>query len=220
MHELELYISNNPTTPVKDIAKMFSVSEVTVRRRFHKLGVPFTNIVKKEELDGEEWKTLDSPFDIYEISNYGRVRNAKTGHFKKLSKNERGYWVVDFEVAGGARSKTRVHRLIARHFIFNPDPSNKTEVNHKDGDTSNLDISNLEWCSKKENMDHAWENSLLASVKISKEKAEELCIALTRRKADGKSLRVVAEEHQVPLTLVERISARKTWLRISKKYIW
>lgn len=220
MQTLEEFIQANPSTPVKAIAEQFGVSTITVQRRFKKLGVPFPGHTEATDLPGEIWQTLNAPFQAIAVSTCGRVKNVNTNHLKKLSQNERGYWVVDLEGAAGVRKKARVHRLMAEAFLENTDPESKVEVNHKDGDTSNNSLDNLEWCTKQENMDHASDNRLFTVATIDHDKVHEICRALVRRKADGKSLKVLAQELGIPKTLIERISARKTWKRISCNYEW
>lgn len=61
-----------------------------------------------------------------------------------------GYWTVDIK-----GNPTRLHRLLADHFI--PNPENKAYVNHKDGDKLNLDLPNLEWSTPSENNQHAYD---------------------------------------------------------------
>lgn len=89
--------------------------------------------------------------DKYAISNFGRVKNVRTNKFLKLH-NFRGYDTVQL-VIQGKKQTFRVHRLVARCFI--PNPYSKPYVNHKDGNKCNNHISNLEWCTAKENDIHA-----------------------------------------------------------------
>lgn len=163
----------------------------------------------------ERWKRIDD--SRYSVSTFGRVRNDETGLIMAQYQNLRGYWIINLYFAG-KRYVKRTHRLVAEAFI--PNPEERPEVNHKDGDTSNPRKSNLEWVTKAENMEHASREGLFTVAKISPGTAKTICASLSRRKAEGKSLRQVAEAHGVPVTLVERISARKTWTSISCEYEW
>lgn len=103
----------------------------------------------------EKWKNIGSNPN-YIVSNTGRVR--RKGNNKDHSmRDTKGYLTTDL-YRNGKRKKARVHRLVAEEFV--PNPYNKPEVNHKDGDKHNNNASNLEWVTKKENCRHAWNNGL------------------------------------------------------------
>ena len=103
----------------------------------------------------EEWKEVGDGFD-YSVSNSGRVRRNGSPRDKAV-RDRMGYLTVDL-YKNGKRSTKRVNRLVAGAFIPNPD--NKPEVNHKDGNRHNNTVSNLEWATKLENVKHAWETGL------------------------------------------------------------
>ena len=84
----------------------------------------------------------------YAISNKGRVWSKKRDKFLTLSVNSSNYKKV---VLDG--KNYYVHKLVAKVFCSNPDELE--EVNHIDGDTTNNVFTNLEWVTKKENMQHA-----------------------------------------------------------------
>ena len=76
-----------------------------------------------------------------------------------------------------------IHRLVALHFI--PNPENKPEINHKDGDKTNYSVNNIEWCTAKENRRHAVDTGLL--VNPSGEKAYGYGIRGPKHNAYGKT---------------------------------
>lgn len=100
-------------------------------------------------------------YDYYELHENGCVFSLKTNKFIKQQLRRGGYYGVGIMINGKCK-KFYTHRLIAIHFIPNPD--NKPQVNHKDGNKLNNHISNLEWNTAKENIKHAHKIGL---VKIS-----------------------------------------------------
>lgn len=91
----------------------------------------------------------------YFICSNGQVL-GKYG-FLYLKKDRQGYRTVRL-CSNGRLTYPKVHRLVASAFIPNPD--GKLEVNHIDGDKSNNNVDNLEWCTKSENMRHAYKLGL------------------------------------------------------------
>ena len=96
-------------------------------------------------------------FPSYEVSNTGQIRNAKTGRILKQYKNQRGYMITCLH-ENGVQHARRVHRLIADAF-FDGDHDG-LDVNHIDGRKTNNHISNLEFCTRKQNIAHAFETGL------------------------------------------------------------
>lgn len=92
----------------------------------------------------------------YKISNCGRILFAN-GKFGKPSFDQRGYPQIVLSV-NGKRFGRRIHILVAQAFLENGDLLR--EVNHKDGNKLNANVSNLEYCSSKDNIRHAIDNKL------------------------------------------------------------
>jgi hypothetical protein len=90
-------------------------------------------------------------YDKYYASNQGRIYNATRKIFLHGTINRSGYVKVTLTLNGKSTTKL-VHRLIAIHFIPNPD--NKPDVNHL-GNKNDNRVCMLEWVTKKENVEHA-----------------------------------------------------------------
>lgn len=106
------------------------------------------------------WKDIPNYEGLYQISNYGEILRLKSydskGHLrnsriKKQSTNGDGYKVVGL-YKNGIETKFLVHRLVALMFI--PNPEGYAEINHKDENKQNNIVSNLEWCSRKYNINY------------------------------------------------------------------
>jgi hypothetical protein len=97
-------------------------------------------------------------YDNYVIFPSGNIRNILTDKLLNANNGEGFYNTVRLRKDGKAKT-FKLHRLLAQAFI--PNPENKPCVNHKDGNKLNNDLSNLEWCTHKENMKHAYDNGML-----------------------------------------------------------
>lgn len=109
-----------------------------------------------------EWRMHPHRPNVY-VSNVGIIAKNQRGRIviKKQHVINSGYLVASVGDLGTNKtmcSLVLVHRLVAETYIANP--YNKPEVNHEDGNKFNNCVSNLGWCTKKENMQHASEHGL------------------------------------------------------------
>lgn len=97
----------------------------------------------------EKWVKITEATN-YEVSNLGRVRNLATNRVFNPAPGGNGYKQVSLKIIATNRNERRyVHRLVAQYFI--PNPENKKEVNHINGDRSDNRAENLEWVTTSEN---------------------------------------------------------------------
>lgn len=104
----------------------------------------------------EIWKDIRDFEGLYQVSNLGRVRRVGKGQGTKCSilrhKTNLAYDGVSLHRNNQPFNKN-IHRLVAETFV--PNPENKTQVNHKDGNKKNNRVDNLEWVTSKENARHS-----------------------------------------------------------------
>lgn len=108
---------------------------------------------KDINLENEIWKQVPNTIKTYFVSNLGRFQNASGTILKKMKPCNNGYLRVTID------NKTcRLHRIVA--YVFLPNPENKDQVNHKDGNKLNNTLDNLEWVTNQENQIHKFEFGL------------------------------------------------------------
>ena len=95
----------------------------------------------------EIWKSIDG-YRNYEVSWFGRVRNARTGRILKHILAYNGYFIVNLYKAGKMKQHS-IHALVAHEWIANP--AGKRCVDHIDNNKHNNHIDNLRWATHSEN---------------------------------------------------------------------
>jgi hypothetical protein len=98
-------------------------------------------------------------FPNYKFSETGKVWSNKYGTYMSTRVNPNGYEQVGLINHAQKRKMIYIHRIIAELFVPRLDTT-KNHVNHKNGNKTDNHYKNLEWCTPKENMEHAKETGL------------------------------------------------------------
>lgn len=117
-------------------------------------------VVRVPTIEDEIWKDILEYEGLYQVSNLGRVKRLERigrrgkiikERILKFGKSSKGYCIVS--LCKEANKKTcPVHRLVAKTFINNE--QGKPQVNHKDENKTNNNVTNLEWVTAKENINY------------------------------------------------------------------
>lgn len=181
----------------------------------------------------EIWRDIDGFDGKYSISNFGNIKSnyriwknqSKSGIIYKgkilnPSKNVGGYLQV--MLFDGFEKKTfRMHYLVASHFLANRE--NLKEINHKDGNKLNNYFLNLEWTTRKDNMNHAWNTNLMENARFVGEKHPKAKI----KESDVLKIRAsvvnfknneikyaLANKYKVSIFTINDILKRRSWTHI------
>lgn len=153
----------------------------------------------------------------YGIDKTGYIWSFKSGDWVKLTRHydTKGYQCFKYYFNGKKRTD-RVHRILAMLFIDNPE--NKVDVNHKDGDRKNNNIDNLEWCTRSENIKHAYSelnHPRMQGVKSPKSKLNDEKVREIRKLCqNGLSQRAVANIMNIHHSIVGGIMKGIRWAHV------
>ena len=157
----------------------------------------------------------------YRIDENGTIWSPWRGwSVMHQNKNRCGYMEIYLYTANKGRKCFKVHRLVME--TFNPvGNSHGLQVNHIDGNKVNNNLENLEWCTRSENLKHAFKLGLESvdgeknpSHKLTEKDVIEICERLNKKEM----LSSIAKDFNVSKGCTAHIRKKITWKNISEKY--
>lgn len=156
------------------------------------------------------------------INGKGIIYNSASKRFIHPSLNDGKYMYTHVYLNDGSKLQIGVHRLLMLVFFHIPGCEN-LQVNHKDLNKQNNSLSNLEWTTPKENIDHALRNGVLpygeshGMSKLTEDQVNKICSKLSKGLYRG-IFSELAKEFNVDINTIYDISKGRSWTRVSKNY--
>ena len=165
-------------------------------------------------IQDHEFYSLDFlGFSNYGISSEGLVCSYNTNKVMNPHHDRRGYQRIGLIDDQGKYKTCTVHSLVAKMFI--PNPEDKPQVDHIDGNKDNNSELNLRWVTNLENAHYAMETGLMPhAVFDSDDSVRKVCQQLQ----DGVSPAKIAKETGFSYTAIQAVQLRRNWTHISKDF--
>jgi len=187
--------------------------QMTIKER-QEMKKEFIESLLNDEIHKWKYVEFEGHQTEYMISDDGRLVSLRMCRLMHPAKGSDGYLATVIRVNGEKRN-VAIHRLVALAFI--PNPEHKEQVNHINGDKNNNSVSNLEWVTHEENIEHAIETGLrdrYLPKKLSKKTIHKICKMLEK----GKPPSEISKKVGVSRSIVRSIKRGKSWKHISKLY--
>lgn len=156
----------------------------------------------------------------YYIYDDGKIFDVANNRFKKQLPYKKGYLKVSFYI-NGKEKRFYVHRLVL--MTFNPvEGMDKLQVNHIDGNKTNNNLSNLEWCTQSENQKHAFKMGLVSRQGTKNSQCrltEEQVIDIANMLMNGKSGNYIHNIYpDISKATIYAIRSKRLWKHLLKDY--
>ena len=166
----------------------------------------------------KEYKDTGYQVDSKKICVYSKYNGGRQP--LKTKDDRDGYLVYGLTYDGRTRTVSQ-HRVMLETFQPNLDIKTYTQINHKDGNKKNNELSNLEWCTPKENMEHLDNvlNNRARGVKAGSILSEETVHNICKLFQDDYRICDIAKLTGIKNYLISTIYRKESWTRISEQYV-
>lgn len=160
----------------------------------------------------EEYKKLKD-FSRYRIYPSGKILSEKFNKILKDTNDGRGYRQVTLIDDFGQRRTVKVHILIAKTWL--PNPNNYKEVNHIDKHKAHNNVENLEWCDRSYNVSFSSLENQLSKQKALSPMTEEMVRFIPIMMSYKFSIKLIASLYKVGHITIRNIIKGKTWKNLN-----
>ena len=154
----------------------------------------------------------------YYITDDGKVWSERTQKYLSFQYDKNGYVKVQMRSTDNKSHRYSIHRLVLENFKPVENMEN-LQVNHIDGDKKNNNLTNLEWTTSEENIRHAIDNNLRATINGASKLTPEQVIEIYRRATNGERNIDLGKEFNIHPDQVGRIKNKKAWKEITSSLV-